>query len=149
MERGAKRRTNFSKNGIQGSCVICDAISLRIVIFHADELTDWIACILRMRSADDSSRAIENTRRLVRSWDITLCKYSSGARSSIYIALTPRRDRCSPSIKNDGTAYYAYSNRHVIQFYIVEHERSCREPDAGCGSSKEDRSVRSDAIYYG
>lgn len=111
-----KRGTNLCKNGIQSSRVIRDTISLCTVIFHANELSDWIAFILRMHSSNDSSRAIKKASRLVRCRDITLCKYSSGTFSSIYVALPPRCDRCSPSVKDNSTTYYAYSNRHVGQF---------------------------------
>jgi hypothetical protein len=75
-----------------------------------------------MSPTHDSSRAVEKTRSFVRSRDVALGKHPTRVRSVEDVSLTPRCDRRSTSIEDDGSASDTNSDWDVVELNVVEHE---------------------------
>lgn len=118
------KRANLIKDTGKCGSIISNAVSFCTVILDADELASSITSILRMRPANNPTRAVEEAWRLARNRQIALGERPSWVGAVENIALSPGCDSGGASIENYGTAHNADSNRHVVQFHIVEHERT-------------------------
>ena len=102
-----------------------------------------------MRLGYNPSTSVKKTGSFARGRDASLGENPIRIRPAEDISLRPGRDRCGTPIENDGTTGDSNSDWDVVEFNVVEHERTSETSVAGLGGSDEDWSIGDDGVDDG